>query len=114
MARSDTEPPTLFSQLPSDRWIDLVFERLHSESPAAVRERAAKSFDAVAAPFSDALLLFGAGWLGRFVLNGLRKAGVEPIAFIDNNPMIWGTTVEGLPVLSPVDALARQIGRAHV
>ena len=107
MARSDTDPRTLFSQLPSDRWIDLVFERLHAESPAAVREREAHSFDAVAAPFSDALLLFGAGWLGRFVLNGLRKAGVEPIAFIDNNPEIWGTTVEGLPVLSPVDALAR-------
>ncbi len=107
MARSGPDTVSLFAQHPSDRWIDLVFEQLHAETPEAVRQRETTAFDAVAAPFGGSLLLFGAGWLGRFVLQGLRRAGVEPLAFIDNNPKAWGTVVEGLPVLSPTDALAQ-------
>lgn len=39
------------------------------------------------------------------MLAGLRKAGVEPIAFSDNNRNLWNRQVMGLPVLSPADAV---------
>jgi FkbM family methyltransferase len=50
-------------------------------------------------------VLFGAGPLGRSVLAGLRKAGVEPLAFADNNRDRWHQKVMGLPVLSPAEAV---------
>jgi FkbM family methyltransferase len=53
------------------------------------------------------LVLFGAGRLGRTVLAGLRKAGIEPIAFADNNSLLWGTKIEGIDVLSLADARRR-------
>ena len=80
---------------------------LLSESPASVRQREALRFDELTAPFSGSLVLFGAGNLGRRTLAGLRKLGIEPMAFSDNNPSIWGKEVEGVPVFSPPDAAAR-------
>lgn len=53
------------------------------------------------------LVLFGAGGLGRRTLKGLRRLGKEPQAFVDNDEALWGTVVEGVPVLSPRDAVAR-------
>jgi FkbM family methyltransferase len=52
-------------------------------------------------------VLCGSGRLGRIAIEGLRKAGVEPLAYADNNPKTWGSTVEGLPVMSPKDAAAK-------
>jgi FkbM family methyltransferase len=49
-------------------------------------------------------VLFGAGGLGRKTLAGLRQVGIEPLAFADNNPALWGKSVEGLPVLSLPEA----------
>ena len=40
-------------------------------------------------------------------LAGLRKAGVEPVAFADNNPQLWGKSVEGVPVFSLPDAVQK-------
>src|SRR5258708_23383201 len=45
------------------------------------------------------VVLMGAGGLGRRALAGLRRHGVEPLAFADNRKQ--GTTLDGLPVLSP-------------
>jgi FkbM family methyltransferase len=52
-------------------------------------------------------VLFGAGRLGRTTLAGLRRAGVKPLAFADNNPKLWGTEFEGFRVYSAQDAAAR-------
>jgi len=52
-------------------------------------------------------VLFGAGALGRVVLDGLRRSGVEPICYADNNPRRWGTSIDGLAV----DSLAAAIDR---
>jgi len=52
-------------------------------------------------------VLFGCGTLGRTALAGLRRDGVEPLAFADNNPFAWETTVDGLPVLSLAEAINR-------
>ena len=56
------------------------------------------------------IVLMGAGGLGRRALAGLRRHGVEPLAFVDNAPGRHGTTVEGVRVLSAA-AAARDYGR---
>lgn len=55
------------------------------------------------------MVLMGAGGLGRRTLAGLRKDGIEPLAFADNSPARQGTELDGLRVLSPADA-AREYG----
>lgn len=54
----------------------------------------------------ERIVLLGCAEVGRFVLKGLRAMGVEPLAFADNNPVVQGTSVSGLPVLSPAEAVA--------
>ena len=56
---------------------------------------------------SRAVLLFGAGPLGRRTAAALTSAGRRPIAFADNNQALWGSSVEGIPVISPEFAAAR-------
>ncbi len=58
------------------------------------------------------IVLFGAGRVGLIALAGLRRLGVEPAAWADNNPRLQGTVVEGLPVLSAADASAKFGGSA--
>jgi FkbM family methyltransferase len=52
-------------------------------------------------------VLFGAGALGRFALAGLRKAGIEPLCFADNNPLRWDTSIGNISVLSLAEAIHR-------
>jgi FkbM family methyltransferase len=52
-------------------------------------------------------VLFGAGRLGQITRAGLRKTSLEPLAFADNNPRIWGSQVDGLEVISPDEAVRR-------
>lgn len=79
-------------------------EALLSEPIASVCRREQSAFDELAAPFQDSLVLFGAGGLGRKTLAGLRLLGIEPLAFADNNPALWGKEVNGLRVLALHDA----------
>jgi len=53
------------------------------------------------------MVIFGASYLGNFALAGLRGAGIEPLAFCDNNVHLWGSAKEGIRVLSPAEAAAR-------
>lgn len=46
------------------------------------------------------IVLFGAGLSGITILNYLRKNGVEPCAFCDNNQVKVGQKIQGLEVLS--------------
>lgn len=55
------------------------------------------------------IVLMGAGGLGRRTSTGLRQDGIVPLAFADNSPARQGTKIDGLRVLSPVDA-AREFG----
>jgi FkbM family methyltransferase len=87
--------------------LDKVLLELESEPLVRTLERERTAFDRIAGPFSDSLVLFGAGFLGRFTLAGLRKAGLQPLAFSDNNPSLWGSSIDGLEVLSPLDAAAK-------
>jgi FkbM family methyltransferase len=59
------------------------------------------------APSNQPLILFGAGHLGRTMLAGLRKIGIEPAAFADDTPSKSGTMLDGVCVLAPEDAASR-------
>lgn len=80
---------------------------LFGETVGEAVARVAAAFDQVAGECRETLVLFGAGSLGRRTLNGLRRQGVEPLAFSDSNPKLWGQDVQGLPVLSPEEAAGR-------
>jgi FkbM family methyltransferase len=84
--------------------IDELLASFQTETRQALLQREQSTFDGLAGPFSTTLVLFGAGQLGRFTLAGLRKAGIEPLAFADNNPRLHGRQIDGLEVLSPIDA----------
>lgn len=45
--------------------------------------------------------LFGAGYLGEHIIKILRKYGIEPECFLDNDSKKWGTRFAGLEVQSP-------------
>jgi hypothetical protein len=49
------------------------------------------------------VILFGAGRLGRRVLAECRQRNLHVNCFSDNNPNLWGQTVDGLPVVVPAD-----------
>ncbi|MGB8013047.1 MAG: FkbM family methyltransferase [Terriglobales bacterium] len=82
-----------------------ILRRIEAEPPDAVRARERSAFDHLAGPLGQKLVLFGAGPLGKAVLTGLRKAGVEPLAFVDNKRDLWHQQVMGLPVLSAAEAV---------
>ena len=86
-------------------------EQLMAEDVEGALSREAKAFDDVAA-FPNALVLFGAGNLGRRTLSGLRGLGIEPRGFVDSNKARWGQEVDGLPVFSPEQAAERFGDRA--
>jgi FkbM family methyltransferase len=82
-------------------------DALLSRDPEAARGEERGAFDRLSR--GRDLVLMGAGGLGRRTLAGLRRDGVEPLAFADNSPGRQGTTIDGMRVLSPADA-ARAFG----
>jgi len=62
--------------------------------------------------YGENYILFGAGHLGKLTLTRLRKAGIEPVAFADNNRNIWNTSIDGLPVMSPQEAASQHAQNA--
>ncbi len=87
--------------------LENILRRIEAEPASTVQARERGLFDDLAGPLGNKLVLFGAGPLGRGILDGLRKAGIEPLAFADNNRNLWGQEVMGLPVLSPTAAAAQ-------
>lgn len=81
-------------------------EKLLSEGVAAATQREQTAYDE-AVPPGTPTVLFGAGNLGKRALRGLTGMGTPPVAFADNNPKLWGRDIEGIPVFSPADAVAR-------
>jgi FkbM family methyltransferase len=84
-------------------------DALLSDDAAAQRVSEGLAFDRLSG--GREIVLMGAGGLGRRTLAGLRRHGVEPLAFADNGRQ--GTSVDGLPVLSPEEA-ARRFGHRAV
>src|SRR5437868_6478553 len=84
--------------------LDAELDELLSESAEAARRRERLAFDQAAEGRGQDLILFGAGNLGRSILRQLRDLKVEPLAFCDNNPRLWGQVLDGLTVLGPEEA----------
>jgi len=87
--------------------IESQLDHLLSESLSSVIERERSTFDQAAGPLKKSLVLFGAGGNGRKTLAGLRSLGIEPLAFVDNNSTGWNQFIDGLQVLSPLDAVTK-------
>jgi FkbM family methyltransferase len=82
-------------------------ELLLSEPLAAARAREQRTLEEKIGGLDREFILFGAGNLGRRALTKLRQIGKEPVAFMDNNPALWGTKVLDLPVFSPAECAQR-------
>ena len=55
---------------------------------------------------SRALLLIGAGGLARETAEAVRARGVDGlVGFLDDDPALWGTSLDDLPVLGGISAL---------
>ena len=91
----------------TDNSLDELLAELLAEPREQMAARVAHEFDRIAAPFENRVVVFGAGYLGRLAVSGLKTAGIEPLAVCDNNSSLWGTQTEGVPVLSPAQAAAR-------
>lgn len=50
------------------------------------------------------IILYGAGNIGRKVACALQDDCKDNIYFADQSPSLWGTRVEGIPVLAPLEA----------
>jgi FkbM family methyltransferase len=86
-------------------------DKILSEDLDSVYRREKSAFDKLLSEVDNRVVLFGAGNLGRKALRCLRSVGIEPLAFADNSQAIWGTTTEGVPVMSPSEA-AEKFGRS--
>src|SRR6476619_7617155 len=81
-----------------------ALEDLLKEGRARAVERERSAFERASEFDYKPIVLFGAGNLGRKTLAGLRKIGIEPLAFADSNPRLWNTMVDDLKVLPPEQA----------
>lgn len=89
---------------------DVLIEELDSmlaESAEAVGAREGRLRVEMDAQPDAPIVLFGAGGLGRRTLTLLRSEGRDAVAFIDNDSGRWGSTIEGVPILSPDEAATR-------
>jgi FkbM family methyltransferase len=82
-------------------------DQLLSEDIAACRARERMAFEYASAGSDGSIVLFGAGRLGHKTLAALRSVRHAPVAIADNNPALWGTAIDGVPILAPADAGAR-------
>ena len=84
--------------------LDRAFARAGSAAEALTREQT--MFASLARGARKAVIM-GYGHLGRIVVAGARDAGLEIAAITDNRSPLQGSLVDGIPVLSPADAVAR-------
>jgi FkbM family methyltransferase len=85
----------------------IALQDIFKEPISSVIEREKTTLDRLLTKCGQRCVLFGAGSFGRQTRIALRAIGIDPIAFVDNNSKLWGTMVEGIPLLSPVDAAKR-------
>ncbi len=82
-------------------------EKMLQESPEESIRAAQETFDRIIGRPKRPVVLAGAGEVGRNALQALRRENVEVVCFVDNDPLKWGTTIAGLPALSPAAAAER-------
>jgi FkbM family methyltransferase len=88
----------------SINWLEAA--TLTARNAATARMAAELSYERLAGGDSS-VLIFGCGHLGRSILPGAVRAGLNVLGFLDNNPVLWGSSVDGVPVFRPCDAIAQ-------
>jgi FkbM family methyltransferase len=83
------------------------FDTLVMEKLPDVQHREQTAFQEALKPFSNRVVIYGAGNLGRRTLKGLGETGIQTLAFADRNSALWSNTVDGVPVLAPEEAVTR-------
>ncbi|HTQ36217.1 MAG TPA: FkbM family methyltransferase [Steroidobacteraceae bacterium] len=81
--------------------LDERLDGLLGESLESVRARQVNTLEQLLGRLEQPFVLFGASHLGRKVQDRLKRLGYAPRAFIDNNPALWGTQIDSVPVFSP-------------
>lgn len=81
-----------------------LLHQISSEPIAHVRVRENTVLDRLLAECNRQCVIFGAGTMGQRALAALCSMGVHPLSFADNNPALWGKSVNGILILSPEDA----------
>jgi FkbM family methyltransferase len=85
------------------RQLASIMQQSVASAHGSVVRRMGESF-----PTADsAFVLFGCGELGKAARKSLSKAGLNVLAFCDNNPARWGSLVDGVPVLSPAEGVSK-------
>ncbi len=82
----------------------LLSELSESDLPAIV-DRAREALLSGACPRD--IVIFGSGALGRLLLESARQARVAVCAFADNKATKWATRIDGVPIMSPAEAVIR-------
>jgi FkbM family methyltransferase len=85
-------------------------DALLSEPLDAVRERQANTLEQLIGNFDQPIVLFGASHLGRKAQAVLTAMGRAPCAFMDNNPALWGSCIDSVPVFSPAQFVEQWSG----
>ena len=84
--------------------LGIRLEQLLSESMESVLIRQNDTLENIIGSLDNEFILFGAGNLGRKALDTLKRIEKIPAGFIDNNPLLWGKEIEGIPIMCPADA----------
>jgi FkbM family methyltransferase len=79
----------------------------------AARRESSHVFDAIAGEHAGLVVAGASGLIAEHTLKGLRQLGIRPVALVDNDPARWGER-DGMPVMSPDDALRRHPDAAYV
>ncbi len=90
---------------------DQEIDELLDEDIASVQHRERVTFDNLTGLSKNSLVIYGAGNLGRKILIHLRQLGIEPLAFVDNDPSLWNKEINGLLVHSIEDG-SRLFGKS--
>jgi FkbM family methyltransferase len=97
----------------SQNELTVALDELFAEGETGARNRESTAYDLEGGSATRPIVLFGAGQLGRVIRTRLRKLGVEPVAFADNNSQLWNTKIDGVQVFSPKEA-ARLYGEEAI
>ncbi|MHB8303514.1 MAG: FkbM family methyltransferase [Acidobacteriaceae bacterium] len=103
------EPPSALAALSGCSAESLVasLQEILSEPLRQVEDREHSALAGLLQASNDQCVLFGAGSLGQRALAELKASGIHPLAISDNDRKLWGTQIEGTPLLSPSEAAAR-------
>jgi FkbM family methyltransferase len=93
--------------------LEITLEDILSEPVSRVQERQDHQLHRLLAEQGGRCVIFGAGNMGRRAFTALTGMGVDPLVFSDNNPDLWGMSIDGVPVLPPEIAADRFGSNAH-